>query len=97
MDKNRKLRKSRKTVPALLMWEIRNEIVKLINDLRKLNLEIDDLYGHLTRDIGVSRSTLEKVISIRRYFPDRKDVPKDHAWNAIREAPKRYARELKQQ
>jgi len=95
LEENGRLRKARKSVPAVLMWDVGDEIFSLMEDLGQYNLEIDDLYGHLVRDLGVSRSTLKKVVAARRYFPERQDLPRDLEWSAIREAPKKYAKQLK--
>lgn len=87
-----KMRREKKTIPAILMWNLGDQIFQLIADLARLNVEIEDLYYHLSRDTGVSSSTLEKVIAFRRYFPNKKMFSSSLKWWRVREAPKRYAR-----
>ena len=92
--KNIALRKEKKSVPAILMWNFGNEIFKLIGKLSEINFRWDNLYESLIRDLGVSDTTLERVITFRRYVPDINIIPDDVNWGALKGSPKKYLKNL---
>ena len=83
-------------MPARDVWKVGDVVFKLTEDLRSLALEVDDLYAHLTRDIGVKRKWLEKAIILRRYVPDRKAIPAQLNWGRIEKGTKRSAERIAQ-
>ena len=91
-EENQNLRRKRTPTPAVLMWDLGDEIFKLIEDLDACGVEIEDLYYHLTRDIGISKSTLKRVVAVRRYIPERITLPINSKWSFFKGAPKKYAR-----
>lgn len=70
-------------VPARLVWQMGEAIFVLVDTLRQLGLQIDGLYQHLCRDLGVSRKWLEKVVILRRYIPSEHLLPESLSWGQL--------------
>lgn len=87
---NRKLRSQKKEVPAYLMWNFGDAIFELLKKLEEKNFEFQSLYECLKRDLGVSNTTLERVVSFRRYLIDSKKIPAGLNWGDLKGAPKKY-------
>lgn len=85
---------NRKRVSARLIWRIGDVIFRLNDDLAKLNLQIDDTYRHLTRDLELKRKWLEKVIIFRRYIPQIDLIPDTATWGAFEKGTRRKAQAL---
>ena len=62
-------REKRKPIPARKIWHLGDKIYKLKVAMENLSLEINDLYAHLVRDLGVKRKWLEKVIILKTQLP----------------------------
>lgn len=90
LRKNKKLRSENKEIPARLMWDFGDLIFKLVNDLKRKNLELESLYENLTRNLGTSEGTLKRVLSIRRCIDKKEFLPKDLNWGALKGAPRKY-------
>jgi len=88
-------RANRKLVPARKIWQLGNAIFKFLDELEELGLEIDGIYDHLTRDLGVKRKWLEKVIIFRRYLPYIKMIPESLNWGRCEKGTRRVAERLK--
>lgn len=88
-------RAERKLVPARKIWHLGDAIFELISQLQELSLEIDRLYDHLVRDLGVKRKWLEKVIIFRRYLPDKKLIPASLNWGRCEKGTRRVAERLR--
>ena len=84
------LRSKKKNIPAALMWDFGDEIFKLIQKLENNNFEFQDFYKNLIRDLNVSGTTLERVVSFRRYLTNKKDIPEGLNWGDLKGAPKKY-------
>jgi hypothetical protein len=82
-------------ISARKMWQLGDYIFKLKDDLEKLSLELDGVYAHLTRDLGVKRMWLEKVIIFRRYLPDKSFIPESLNWGRCRNEPRQVAENLR--
>lgn len=91
----RTLRAGHKLTPARHVWYLGDEIFKLTEGMRQLSLEIDGLYEHLARDLGVKRKWLEKVVIFRRYLPSEKSVPPSLNWGRCEKGTKRVAQRLR--
>ena len=90
VKENIKLRKSKMQVPARLMWDFGNEIFNLIDKLGEINFRFGNLYQSLIRDLSVSDTTLERVITFRRYINDPKLIPENLKWGQLKGSPKKY-------
>ena len=88
------LKAKRQPVPARIVWELGDIIFSLSYRLRQASLELDDLYAHLTRDLGVKRMWLEKVVILRRYIEMQDSIPETLKWGQFYSAPKKTAMSL---
>jgi len=89
-------RKSGNYVPARKIWQLGNFIFRLRDQLKEIDLEIDGIYDHLSRDLGVKRKWLEKVIILRRYIPDINIIPRSLNWGRLEKGTRRKAERLKE-
>ncbi|MFA5628785.1 MAG: hypothetical protein WC958_00765 [Dehalococcoidales bacterium] len=87
-------RHNRIKLPARKIWELGDIIFKFIDDLKKLEVEIDGIYNHLERDLGVKRKWLEKVIILRRYIPKIEMIPVDLNWGSCEKGTRRIAEQI---
>ena len=56
----------------------------ILNDnLSKIDLQIDNTYYHLVRDLGVNRKWLEKVVIFRRYIQQIELIPETAIWGSF--------------
>ncbi|NWF78348.1 MAG: hypothetical protein HXY36_07170 [Chloroflexi bacterium] len=88
-------RDNRKLLPARKVWQLGDAIFELQYDLSKLSLQLDGLYDHLVRDLGVKRKWLEKVIIFRRYLPDENAIPHSLNWGRCEKGTRRAAQKLR--
>ncbi len=89
-------REAKERVPAREVWSVGDAVFRLTRDLRSLSYELDDLYAHLERDLGVKRKWLEKAIILRRYVPERKTIPRGLNWGRIEKGTRRSAERIAQ-
>lgn len=90
-----RLRSARKLTPARTIWRLGNDIFELVEGLREISLQLDDVYGHLNRDLGVKRKWLEKVIIFRRYLPSESLIPDGLPWGRCEKGTRRAAIRLR--
>lgn len=88
-------RAARKPIPARAVWEVGNMVFSLRDDLEKLSLQLNGVYSHLTRDIGVKRQWLEKAIILRRYLPNKILIPDNLNWGQCEKGTRRVAERLR--
>jgi len=84
-------RDKRELVAARMVWKLGDLVFKLVAQLDKLALEIDGIYDHLERDLGVKRKWLEKVIIFRRYIAQETTIPEDLNWGKCEKGTRRIA------
>jgi len=87
-------RMKHKPLPAEIVWELGNSIFVLIEELKELSLQIDGVYDHLVRDLGVKRKWLEKVIILRRYVPRKNLIPNSLNWGQCEKGTRRKAERI---
>lgn len=87
-------RLNHKLLPARKIWQLGDAIFELRDDLEKLSLQIDGLYDHLVRDLGVKRKWLEKVVILRRYLPQQDAIPESLNWGRCEKGTRRVAERL---
>jgi hypothetical protein len=85
------LKLKNKIITARFMWRIGNEIFLVLEELNNNGFIVDDLYENLTRDLNVSKTTIKRLISLRRYFNDINELPPRLGWSKIKDAPKKYS------
>ena len=88
------LRRTHTPVPARKIWELGDLVFQLKDRLAEQGLEMDGMYEHLTRELGVKRKWLEKVIIFRRYLSDVSAVPESLNWGRCEKGTARIARAL---
>lgn len=88
-------RDNRKLLPARKVWQLGDAIFELQHNLSKLSLQLDSLYDHLVRDLGMKRKWLEKVIIFRRYLPDENAIPQSLNWGRCEKGTRRAAEKLR--
>ena len=81
-------------IPARKMWELGQVIFELKRRVEKLSLQVSGLYDHLSRELGVKREWLQKVVIFRRYLPDKALIPDGLNWGRCARAPRRAAERL---
>lgn len=89
------VRSKRKPVTARKIWDVGDAIFTLRDELGQLGLELDGVYDHLTRDLGVKRKWLEKVIILRRYLPNKEPIPESLNWGRCEKGTRRVAEQIK--
>ena len=89
------IRLRRKVIPLKRVWKIGDIIFNLVKELGDLDLELDDLYYHLVRDLNVKRKWLEKVIILRRYIDNDNVMPDSLSWGQFEKGTKRKAQQIK--
>lgn len=92
LDRIEAIRKSGRRLPARLVWRLGNEVFLLVHNIRSRSMEIDDLYSHLVRDLGVKRKWLEKVLTFRRYIIEQKQIPDSLSWGSCEKGTARKAK-----
>jgi len=74
-------------VDPLLFWEIGNYILRYLQDERlRGEFALNDIYGHLSRDLPLSTSSLEKILTFRRRFASKDLVDSSKGWTYYRDA-----------
>ncbi len=95
LEANERRKRRGEPVLARSIWGLGNRIFLLRRDVElRFWMEIEDLYGHLERDLGLSRQTLSRIVTLRRYVPQMKMIPPGLTWSAISSSPKRFGEGL---
>ena len=89
-------RAARRTVLAKDMWKVGDLVFGLQAELSLLGLQLDGVYAHLTRDLGVKRKWLEKAVIFRRYLPNAEMIPESLNWGKCEKGTGKVATLLKQ-
>ena len=84
-------RRSYRSISARSIWRLGNEIIEMVEHFRQLSVQIDGLYDHLARDIGMKRKRLEKVVILRRYLPTEALIPDSLNWGTLEKGTRRKA------
>lgn len=95
VDEIRDARKNRRPVGARQIWQLGDFIFRLRDQLEEIGLQLDSVYEHLARDLEVKSKWLEKVIILRRYLPDKKQLPESLNWGRLEKGTSRKAKQLK--
>lgn len=83
-------------IPARTIWNVGDAIFRLRNDLDTLSLQLDGVYEHLARDLGVKKKWLEKVVTLRRYVLAQDTIPEALNWGHCEKGTRRVAESLQQ-
>jgi hypothetical protein len=88
-------RETHKLIAARDVWSIGDTIFSLVYNLKKIGLQIDGVYDHLIRDVGEKKKWLEKAITLRRYLPEIKLIPKTLNWGRLEKGTRKKVERLK--
>jgi len=88
-------RDNRKPLPARKIWHLGDAVFELQDKLNRLSLQLNGLYDHLVRDLGVKRKWLEKVIIFRRYLPNENAIPQSLNWGRCEKGTRRAAEKIR--
>lgn len=92
----KKIRSSNSRISARDIWILGDSIFSLKRNLENIGLQVDDLYTHLMRDLGVKRKWLEKVVILRRYVFHKKTIPKSSNWGRFEKGTAKKAKLLQE-
>jgi|GEM_PF-1121196 len=90
-------RSGKTRTPARAIWHLGDSIFKLISDLERLSVQINNLYSHLERDLEVKRKWLEKVVILRRYIDKVEYIPVELNWGQCEKGTRKAALKLTQE
>jgi len=88
------MRQNRKVIPARNVWEFGNSIFSLREDMERMSFCINGLYDHLSRELGVKKMWLKKVVIFRRYIPEKKFIPPSLPWGRCSSSPRKVAKAI---
>lgn len=94
MAEIRACRAARRRVPARKIWRLGNAIFELTDELSERCLQLNNVYAHLARDLGVKRKWLEKVVIFRRYLPAEEVIPESLNWGRCEKGTRRKAERI---
>lgn len=91
LKENENIRRHGQKIPAVFFWDLGNTIFELLENLSSRGLEFEDLYGHLVRDLHISRTTIKRAVALRRYVPQKEMLSPNVTWGSCKDAPKKFA------
>lgn len=74
-----------KRVNPLLLWALGDRINSFLNKSQKSPFYLAGLYSHLSRELSLSGSSLEKIVAFRRKFNKSLDVDANKSWKYYRD------------
>ena len=94
LKKMEDMKKKREIISARMMWRFGGKIFSLVDDMEKSSFYVNGLYDHLTRDLGVKKMWLEKVVMFRRHIPNQKFIPPSISWSKCYHSPRIAAKRI---
>ena len=88
------LKAKRTPIPASKVWELGDAVLALLNDLERSSMELDNLYEHLARDLGMNEKRLGTVITFRRHLSDKELIPESLKWSQCEKNARKVAENL---
>lgn len=88
------LKAQRQPITAQKCWELGDAILALVGRLTDMSLEVDGLYDHLTRDLGMKSKRLRTAITFRRHLPDKELIPASLRWSHCERGARKVAENL---
>ena len=84
------LKTRRIPISARKIWELGDAVLDLISELEQYSMELDGLYDHLVRDLGMKERRWNAIITFRRYLADKGLIPETLGWRRC----ERYSRQV---
>jgi len=94
IEEMRENRMRRMPIFARRMWVLGDQVLRLIEHLSLLGLELDGVYDHLSRDLGVKRKWLEKAVIFRRHIPVVDAIPESLKWGKCEKGTRKVAERI---
>lgn len=88
MEKNKA---KKKPLSALSIWKLGNIVWELNSSLAMMQLQIDSLYSHLERDLGIGKRLIKNAITFRRYLETSNSIPASLNWRKCSNSPRKTA------
>ena len=88
------LKAKRIPIPARSVWELGDKVLALLCELRQSSMELDGLYEHLGRDLGMNEKRLGTVITFRRHLSDKELIPESLGWSQCEKSARKVAENL---
>lgn len=93
------LKAKRTPIPAQKIWEFGDAVFRLVEELGNSSLEIDGLYEHLVRDLGIDngrlgRYRMTRAVTFRRYLEDKARIPDSLDWKRCEKNARKAAEQL---
>ena len=88
------LKAKRSPIPARKVWELGDAVMALASDLGQKSMELDSLYDHLVRDLGMNEKRLGTVITFRRHLPKQEFIPETLGWSQCEKSARKVAESL---
>ena len=88
------MRRNREIIPARKVWEFGESIFSLKKEMERMSFCVNGLYDHLTRELGVKKMWLEKVVIFRRHIPEKKSIPPSLPWGRCSSSPRKAAKAI---
>ena len=84
----------RSPIPARKVWELGDAVMSLTCDLGIKSMELDDLYKHLVRDLGMNEKRLGTMITFRRHLLRQEYIPETLGWSQCEKGARKVAENL---
>ena len=88
------LKAERTPITARSIWELGDAVLALVGELSQRSMELDSLYEHLGRDLGMNEKRLGTVITFRRHLPDKELIPESLGWSQCEKSARKVAESL---
>ena len=87
--------KARRTpITARRVWELGDAVLNLVGELSRSSMELDGLYEHLGRELGMNEKRLGTVVTFRRHLPDKELIPESLGWSQCEKSARKVAESL---
>ncbi len=89
-----RIKGKRNPIPAQKVWELGDAVIDLVDGLAAMSLQLDRLYEHLVRDLGMNQKRLGTVITFRRHLSDKGLIPESLGWSQCEKNARKVAESL---
>ena len=77
--------KSRKRIDPEVYWRVGDLILKFMKDLERTPFYLCRKYAFFARDLGLSETSIYKIVRFRKKYPDKRLIDPALPWNLYRE------------
>lgn len=94
LEEMKRVKLNREPLLAVHAWNLGDLAFGLVDNLKRMGMQLNGFYEHLTRDLNVKRKWLEKVIIFRRHLPARRLIPPSLTWGRCDHGTRKIAEML---